>query len=379
MSLKDILCQDRAIGILQQALAADRLPHAYIFAGAEGVGKLATAKRWAKLLLCQNRKATRTGNAKFYDSCQICQSCTLFDAGSHPDFTLIYKELLEYTANNKNKTTPVFLSIDVIREFLIDKISSRPQLSEARVFVVCEADKMKDPAQNALLKVLEEPASRSFIILLCTRLDKMLPTILSRCQLVRFGPVAEDKIVERLGEAGVDETESLFWARFTYGSLGLAEKWTGLRIGQQSFYNVKRELIDRLVRCRLADVVEFAEWILAQSRQLADQWLKNSGQVSKPDIKRRVHKELVRMVMTAFDDAMKLNVALADKLINSDQRKDIESLAKRFDAEQSAQRISQAYKSITWIEASVNEKLVFEELLLKCVDSGIMPVTTRPG
>ena len=85
MSLKDIFCQDIAITILQKALAADKIPHAYIFAGPEGVGKFATAREWARLLLCENPAMEND----FVDSCGLCRSCRLFEAGSHPDFNHI--------------------------------------------------------------------------------------------------------------------------------------------------------------------------------------------------------------------------------------------------------------------------------------------------
>src|SRR4030042_324004 len=134
MSLKEIFCQDKAISILQRGFAADKMPHAYIFAGAEGVGKFKTAREGAKLLLCKN-PVTEDG---FADSCGVCQSCLSFEAGSHPDFNHIYKELLEFTKDNKDKKTPVDLAIDVIREFLIDKVSTRPTLSHRKVYVVTE-------------------------------------------------------------------------------------------------------------------------------------------------------------------------------------------------------------------------------------------------
>ena len=90
MSLKEIFCQDKAISILQRGFTADKMPHAYIFAGVEGIGKFKTAREWAKMLLCKN-PAAEDG---FADSCSSCQSCLMFEAGSHPDFSHVYKELL---------------------------------------------------------------------------------------------------------------------------------------------------------------------------------------------------------------------------------------------------------------------------------------------
>ncbi|GAH35818.1 unnamed protein product, partial [marine sediment metagenome] len=165
MSLKEIFCQGKAIGILQRAFSADKMPHAYIFAGAEGVGKFKTAREWAKLLLCKNPINEKIENADFADSCGSsrplemgrgsCESCRLLEAGSHPDFNPVYKELIQFTKDGKDRKTPVDLPKDVIKEFLIEKVSTRPTLSERKVFIVSEAEKLNAASQNSLLKVLE--------------------------------------------------------------------------------------------------------------------------------------------------------------------------------------------------------------------------------
>ena len=147
MALNEIFCQDRAVPLLQRAFAADKVPHAYIFAGPEGIGKFKTAREWAKLLLCKKPAAER-GSAVQPDSCGSCESCRLFEADAHPDFNHIYKELLEFTRDNKDKKTPVEMPIDVIREFIIEKVSTRPTLSQRKVFVVSEAEKLNNSSQN---------------------------------------------------------------------------------------------------------------------------------------------------------------------------------------------------------------------------------------
>ena len=180
MGLSSVFCQDKAIGILQRAFAADKLAHAYLFVGPDGVGKFKTAEEWAKLLLCNNKKEQQMPQGTFYDSCGSCRSCEVFAGGAHPDFNHIYKELVEFTKDGKGRT-PLDLPIGVIREFIIDKVAGRPQMSDATVFVVSEAERLNRSSQNALLKVLEEPPKHCFIIMICSRLEKMLPTTQSRC------------------------------------------------------------------------------------------------------------------------------------------------------------------------------------------------------
>ena len=182
MSIKEIFCQDKAINRLQSALAADKVAHAYIFAGPEGVGKFKTALEWSKLLLCKNK--SKSDPPLSFDSCSACESCKAFDSGLHPDFNHIYKELINVGKESKIKKTPIDLPIDVVREFLLDKVSLRPRLSNCSVYVISETEKLNTASLNALLKSLEEPPAYCFIIMLCTRTEKLLPTIRSRCQTI---------------------------------------------------------------------------------------------------------------------------------------------------------------------------------------------------
>jgi len=370
MSIKDVFCQDKAISILQRAFAAGKSPHAYIFAGPEGVGRFKTAREWAKMLLC---KKPVTEN-DFTDSCGSCQSCRLFEAGSHADFHPIYKELRKFTEDGKGKPPPVDLPIDVIREFLIDKVSARPTLSERKVFIVSEAERLNRFSQNCLLKVLEEPPDYCTIILLCTRLEKLLPTIKSRCQIIRFGPIAEDRIIEALKQIGINQKQARYWARLADGSLGQACQWAQLELADANLYETKKELINALSSYQYPNAQELAEWLLRESKNLAADWADLDKTTSKTDINRRAQKTLLQIIISALHDVMKLNLTGTKGIVNFDQAEQIEKLAERFDAEKSAEKIADCYKSLRWIESSVNEKLIFEQLLLNLADSDIMKV-----
>jgi DNA polymerase-3 subunit delta' len=365
MSLKEIFCQDKAISILQKGFAADKMPHAYIFAGAEGIGKFKTAREWARLLLCKNPVAENG----FADSCGSCQSCRLFEAGSHPDFSHIYKELLEFTEDNKDKKTPVDLAIDVIREFLIDKVSTKPTLSQRKVYVISEAERLNPSSQNAMLKVLEEPPGYCTIILLCTRMEKLLPTTKSRCRTIRFSPVDRQRIIEKLNAMGLDGEKAQYFARLAQGSLGHACQWANLDLAGANLYQTKKELVDSLSTYKLADCLELAEWLLGRAKKIADVWGELDDATSKTDLHRRAQKTLIQIVISALHDAMKINIAGGQGLINSDQKEQIKSIAGRFSAEQSAEKITDACETMLWIEHSVNERLIFEQLLLNLVVS----------
>jgi len=370
MSFEEIFCQDKAIDILQRAFASDRWAHAYIFAGAEGIGKFKTAREWARLLLCESPAV----KGKIADSCGSCRSCRLFEAGSNPDFAHIYKELREFTENGKGKPPPVDLPIDVIREFLIAKVSRKPTLSQRKVFVVSEAERLNKSSQNSLLKVLEEPPEYCCIVLLCTRLEKLLPTTKSRCQTIRFGPIDESRIIEKLKDKGLEEEPARYFARLAQGSVGEACQWAELELADANLYEAKKELIDSLASYELAEALDLARELLAESKKIAAEWIKIDKATSKTDINRRAMKIIVRIVISALHDAMNLNMTRAKEVVNFDQKEKIEKLACRFDAELAAEKISDCYRILRWIESSVNEKLIFEQLLLSLADSDTIRV-----
>jgi len=374
MSLRDVFCQDRAIEILQRGLAADRSAHAYLFAGPEGVGKYRTAREWAKLLLCQKPRTRREKkNGPFADSCGSCESCTLFEAGSHPDYSHIYKELLEYTEDGKGKKTPIDLSIDVIREFLIAQVSQRPAFSSRRVFVVSEAEKLNVNSQNALLKVLEEPPPYCTIILLCTRLERLLPTIKSRCQILRFGPIAEERTISQLAAMGLGSDEARFFARLSQGSLGLACQWTRLELDGVGLFQIKRDTITALARYQMADALEMTDKLLEGTKRIAAGWAELDKTTSKGDLTRRAQKTLMQILVSALHDVTILHLAAGRPLVNADQAQQIDELARRFDPEQAIQGVHEGYEMLRWIEASVSERLIFERFLLYLARTAIIP------
>ncbi|MBN2018625.1 MAG: hypothetical protein JW749_00180 [Sedimentisphaerales bacterium] len=388
MTLKDIFCQEKAINALQLAFVGDKVAHAYIFAGNDGVGKFTTARKFAKLLLCKNpfftaehaeaaEKKHKINSAcsavsavnEFADSCGNCESCRLFEAGSHPDFEHVYKELIEFTEDGENKVPPVEFPIDVVREFVIEKVSSKPTLSTRKVFILTEAEKLNNPSQNCLLKVLEEPPGYCCIILICTRPDKLVPTIRSRCQILRFGPVAENKIIEKLNEIGLDEKRAKFFSRFVGGSIGLACLYARLEQNGANLYQTKTELVDVIAKLEYKDSVELAEDFQQQSKDLAALWAKIDPGTSKTDINRKAAKTIVQVVIAALHDAMLVNLDNGDKIVNFDQPEQIKTLARRFDAEQAAREIADCFKMLNWVESSVNEKLIFEHLLLNLAET----------
>jgi DNA polymerase-3 subunit delta' len=182
-----------------------RLGHAYLFAGPEGIGKRLFATELAKALLCE-----APGAADRLDACGHCAGCVQIDAGTHPDFQAVG------LPEDKHEF-PIGLMQELIRHLAL-----KPARGKHRVAIIDDADDFNEEAANCFLKTLEEPPPRSLLILLGTSPDRQLPTIVSRCQVIRFHPLPATLIAEFLVREGViaDPAEARRAAEMSTGSLG---------------------------------------------------------------------------------------------------------------------------------------------------------------
>jgi DNA polymerase-3 subunit delta' len=365
MSFSEILCQDKAINILQRSYLTGKMCNSFVFSGRMGIGKFKTAAAFAKLLLCDNPRK----KGELIEGCGECLNCKNLDADCHPDFRVIYKELAKYTKDGKNRTTPVNLPIDVIREFLTAQAAVRPSQSKRKVFVVDEAEKLNINSQNALLKVLEEPPEYCFIVLICTRLDKLLDTIKSRCQIITFAPVGEKQILDKLSDSSLDGDVLRFFARLSEGSIGDTMQLEKLESGGADLFATKQRLVKAISTLRYDQSLKAAKRLCDESKELASAWSKIDENTSKKDISRRAEQIFIKILISAMRDAMMLSACENPVLINEDQQEDIRALAGRFDAHTASDKISVLYQDLQRIEYSVNTNLNFEHLLLNLTDS----------
>ena len=253
-----ILDQPSAIDAITTACASNRLPHGVIFAGPAGVGKFTTAVALAKLFLGEPR---------------------LIDAGTHPDFHVITKELIRLTSKTSKATT---LSIDVIRDHLLAPAMRKSVLGAGKVFIVKEADLMQPVAQNAMLKTLEEPAGRTLIVLLTPRPDDLLPTIRSRAQVFGFGQLADKTVFTQLKLRGIDPTLAESATRIVDGSLGTALRWIEDDVIQHA-----RDLsahLDGLIQGR--PTTDLADWFKQASDAYAARQIERDDNTSKDNATR---------------------------------------------------------------------------------------------
>jgi len=227
--MKKLVGHQHVKDILQRLIEKDKLPHALLFYGAEGAGKEAAGVELGKILLCQEDEPP----------CNACDSCRRYDKFEHPDFFFLFPikdpkkdykrgeweaamnddEMKEYLKQLKAKSKDIYYRVEYkgASDILIGQVRNLIQKSSLtsyqggnRFALISPADRMNRESQNSLLKLLEEPPDDFYICLVTSRLESLLPTVVSRCQPIYFPPVTKEQIIEGLEVnyyADVDKAE----------------------------------------------------------------------------------------------------------------------------------------------------------------------------
>ncbi len=330
-TFSDILDHDEPITWLRDAWRSGRLPHGLVFAGPVGVGKATAARALATLFLCE--APTKD------EPCGKCESCRAMASDVHPDFHVVYRQLVRL---EKGESKARDLSIDVIRQHLIAPANLKANRNHGKVFLVEEADLMNTSAQNALLKTLEEPAARTLIVLLTDQPNALLPTIRSRTQLVRFGLLDEELVQRELAKRGIDQAAAADAALFTEGSLGVALRWL-----EDGVVARARQLVDQL------DAVAAVKG----SGDLQE-WLKKSAEAF-------AEKALARDKLASKDQATREGLATYLRIASNHFRRQLGELQSGDDVERACAGIDAAVQSEQYLDANVNVPLVIQQFVSK--------------
>jgi DNA polymerase III subunit delta' len=262
MSWTKIIGQERVKRLLQNSLRANRLAHAYLFYGAEGIGKDALALEFARAINCSSGAS---------DACGSCPSCKKFETLQHPDVKLVFplpvgkgekqgddpfavltedqiltvREQVRIKAEDPYHKIEIakanFIKINSIRGIKRESSMSRSEGGK-KIFILFNAELMNNEASNSLLKTLEEPLPDTVILLTTSAKESLLPTILSRCQTVQCDFLLEEDIFTALQERdGVEKGQSRLAARLANGSYGLARILTSADMAAQ-----REEVVDFL-------------------------------------------------------------------------------------------------------------------------------------
>lgn len=232
----------------------DRIPHAMLFCGTDGVGKSLVAEALAAAILCHAPVHNQ--------ACGHCKACRALAAGTHPDFFQIQPE-------SETKATPA-IRIEAVRK-LQEEIARIPLFSERRVVIMQEADKMNEAAANCLLKTIEEPSGQIVFILLTSRPSALLDTIISRCMRVEFGILQPEELVAILHQQGIEEPLAGKLASIADGSVSKA-----LAMQDEELLNLQAQAFDLASAAGTLGVeqlLQLAKEMSNHSREKLIQWL----------------------------------------------------------------------------------------------------------
>jgi len=333
MSFRQIAGHRPLLDLLARASARGTLPPSLIFSGPEGVGKRTTALALAQALNCERPVAWGTGTS----SCGECASCRRIARGVYADVLVIEPG---DTGNIK---------VDQVRD-AIERAAYRPFEGRRRVVIVDGADALLPEAQNALLKTLEEPPAASVFVLITARPDMLLPTVRSRCQRLRFGPVAAGDIAAVLmRDHGLSSSEAHAAAVQSDGSVGRA-----LEAADGS-----DEVVD--ARDAAARLLQGAAASTDPRRRLDAAKVLAGGTSDRNELARRL-----RALSSLLRDLGVLLSRADDRaLANVDLKPQLQSLLRSFDGERALRAFSAVDRALAGLERNASPKIVADWVALQ--------------
>ncbi len=262
------------------------LAHAYLFVGPHDVGKSETALAVAKLLNCEDQASVSQGTF-----CGTCPNCVKIEAGTHPDVRVIQAEPGEK------------IKIEAVRDIL-GQIKLKAFFARKKIFIIKNADLFTPEAANALLKTLEEPSDNSLLILTSAVMENILPTVKSRCHLVRFLPFSSDELEAKLvHEQGENKQDAHFLAYYAQGCFNKA-----LRLKDSGAIADKNNMIDQFILNRNSD--DYMKKILADKEKT---------------------RAFLEVLLSWTRDAILLKSGGAEQMIiHLDRKADLNTFAKKF-------------------------------------------------
>ncbi|MBA3947814.1 MAG: DNA polymerase III subunit delta' [Herpetosiphonaceae bacterium] len=331
----DLIGHSWAVDYLRHSTATGRGAHAYLFAGATGIGKALLALRLAQRLVCETNGP---------DPCLVCRACKRVEHGNHPDVR--WSSLAQQSAESKEDTKSRELKIDTVRAWQHD-IDMRPYEAARRVFVLDDANTLTEQAANALLKTLEEPPPYAVLILIAQGAGDLLPTVVSRCRVLKLRPVGRSLIAAALIQ------------RFNVssGDAELLAAWSGGRIGWAIRLLDQPELIEQQ-QARLDVLAE----LQAAGHVARLKWAEERAKEYRSD--HEVVSDWLTLWQSWWRDILLLGAHCGDAITHLDRREDLQVLA-------SATSLADAQRFLTRLDTArqqladnVNPQLALEHLVL---------------
>ena len=342
----------RVKAVLKRMLVTDRLPGAMLFTGEEGIGKKLFALEVARALNCRTPKD--------HEACGVCSSCVRIRRLNYPT----RDDADEWTQIIWTDHPDVGLVVAPKRVLRVEQMRQiekeanfRPFEGKARVFLIDEADKLNDASANALLKVLEEPPRTSHLILITARPAMLLPTILSRCQMIRFSPLTPAEIESHLVKNDIDVKTARLRARAAGGSIGRA------LAGDLVTFTSQRKAMLKVLNTL----------VLSNDRA---QLLRSAEQLNEAQYKDEFEERL-DVLETLIRDAWMLSLGVdTSRIVNEDLSAELKEIAQKLDPSRAGDWILQIEDLREQLIVNVNRKVTTDSLFL--VMAGDVAATKRP-
>ena len=332
---------DDAVAGLRHAVLADRVAHAYLFAGPEGVGKTALATAFAQALCCEDQSGTRDPGSP----CGRCHTCRRIAKGVHPDvqtFGLEAQAALADKTGGRNTS----LTIETIRQ-LCATTALRPMEARRRIILVEDAETLQEVAQEALLKTLEEPPIAVVLILLADDAEVLLPTVRSRCQTIELRPVPRFALLSALQLAGVDPARSQGIAALAAGRPG----WALRAVADPALVQRRQEEVDRALAWIDSSICDR----LISAVRLGDAFQKRRADVFAE----------LETLLGVWRDAMLLGAQLPQHLTFSDHAERLSGLVRGWPLDALHRAVCAVQTCIGDLEANVRPRLALEAMVLE--------------
>jgi len=323
MSFKNIPGQAKTKRILKDTIEKDRISHAYLFTGNKGLGKSEMAREFAQAIFC---------NKNIADGCGECISCKKFEHDNHPDFHVI-----------DVKEDHSSILIDQIRD-LQKEISYKPYESDYKIYIIDNAVRMTEQAQNSLLKTLEEPPEYAIIILTNEDKNDLISTIVSRCQEVKLYNQPKKVIKKYLRDVkSFDKEKAALYATLARGKY---KKAINLAL-EEDFIDKRDEIIKFITNIDKKDNFEIFE---------LSEKLKNISDSGFP---------LFELLLSLFRDILILKQDENDEIINFDYKELIAEAVNKFNIQDIFELTNQINQYKGYYYGNIKKELLFPSLFFK--------------
>ena len=245
---RNIIAQNKAKKIITEQIKNNKIPHAYLFIGEDGIGKKKMAIEFTKILNCTINDYAKTD----IGSCNHCVACEMINKDSYPDLHMINFATQEEMPETEGEKTKTKLGINLIR-YMQKYVYMKSAEGKWKVFIIEPAEKLTMDAFNSLLKTLEEPPANTILILIAKHRETIPTTILSRTQTVFFQPLPKDEVIKYLiDQHSLSEESAMKIADDAEGSIGKAE--TLMLNTQNEYATLWKELTRK--KMPIADILE---------------------------------------------------------------------------------------------------------------------------